>query len=124
MSQGERTMVFVYGSLKRGLGNHRVIEAPDTIDMGADILMYPGFMVDLGAFPGLVKMNEGIEQIHGEVYEVSPDTFSRLDMLEGYPRFYSREQRLTKNRHRVWVYFLPPDYATNPRVPHNNWRAA
>ena len=79
--------VFVYGSLLKGLGNHRLLEESTLIGTTRSP---QGFnMVDLGAFPGVLvdeKITEGT--VIGEVYEVDETTMRRLDGLEGYNRDY------------------------------------
>lgn len=118
----DRHKVFVYGTLKSGHGNHHILEHDRVIKFGAEIMMYPGHLVDLGAFPALLKTRTELNQINGELYEVPEEVFRRLDMLEGYPNFYNREQRVTKNRHEAWVYFVDNGYDNYPLVPRNDWR--
>lgn len=120
--------VFVYGSLLTGLGNHRLLSRGfhgSVISYGADRMIWPGEMLSLGAFPGLIKKDQ-LSTIIGEVYEVDEETFERLDNLEGYPSFYDREQRRTKNGHLVWVYFLnSPErdfYKGEAVVEDGDWR--
>ena len=79
--------VFVYGTLKKGgrlnghLDNSKFIEEKTLT----------GFkMYNVGWFPGIIVTNNNEDVIHGEVYEVSPDTLNRLDMVEGVPHLYKR----------------------------------
>lgn len=82
-------LVAVYGTLKAGYGNHRVIESPETkfISLGVTEPSYK--MISLGGgFPGLIP---GDNQILVEVYEVPLSLLvGRLDRLEGYPHMYGR----------------------------------
>lgn len=98
------TSVFVYGSLKRDFGNHAVLKDSEFIQ--EDIVMYPGFMVDLGYFPGVVHTGEHLTPIRGEVYSVNDEILANLDRLEGHPDFYCREVRSTKRDLDVWIYVL------------------
>lgn len=96
--------VCVYGTLKRGYGNHRIIE-----NGGGEFvrnLSIPGFvMFDLGAYPCIIPSCHNNAFVHTEVYAVSRATLTALDTLEGHPHFY---ERLTVDsqfgRHFVYAY--------------------
>ena len=95
--------VFVYGTLKRGHGNHKRLLAGRSIYVCDDVI--DGVLYDLGHFPA-VQEGEGI--VHGEIYMVGPKTLRDLDRLEGHPTFYRRREVTTKLQgHDVWAYFLP-----------------
>ena len=97
------TTVAVYGSLKKGFGNHRLlahIEA-NTKDVVQGFDMY-----SLGGFPG-IKKGEG--SIAVELYEVDDTTLSRLDSLEGYRKgadntFYDRLTVTTDSGAETLIY--------------------
>ena len=93
------TRVFVYGTLKRGHGNHLLLCASRFLGECHTPPVYS--LHDLGFFPGLVS--GGQTSITGEVYEVNDDTLEALDVLEGYPRFYDRELIDTPYG-AAWVY--------------------
>ena len=77
--------VFVYGTLKtggeiRGLNNLGLNVEPK----GKAKTSYPDYeMLDLGAFPGLLK---GKSFIVGEVWTVDADALFTLDGIEGFDR--------------------------------------
>ena len=79
-------LVAVYGTLKKGFGNHRIIEHCEYI--GSDLL--EGFdLYDLGPFPGV---NKGDNKVFVEIYQVEDkDTKIALDRLEGYPDLYTKD---------------------------------
>jgi gamma-glutamylcyclotransferase (GGCT)/AIG2-like uncharacterized protein YtfP len=78
------TQVAVYGSLKRGFGNHALLESARFLSTG----WVDGFqMYSMGPFPMCIKAPG---QVLVEVYLVSEAEFRRLDQLEGYPTFYDR----------------------------------
>lgn len=112
-------LVAVYGSLRYGMGNHRVVEGAER---GADGIISGKFhMVSLGMFPGLLK-SESPTDIVVEVYKI--DTESRaqsLDWLEGYPSFYDREQVQLVDGRTCWVYFLHSTSPANALVPSGDW---
>lgn len=104
----QRILVFVYGTLKRGRGNHRLLARSPRL--GREVIAGPYFFAHLGGFPGVVKLPQGqgtTRLIGGEVYEVDAETLGHLDGLEGHPNFYCRE--LVRTRFGdAWVYLLPP----------------
>jgi gamma-glutamylcyclotransferase (GGCT)/AIG2-like uncharacterized protein YtfP len=80
--------VLVYGTLKRGYGNHSVLG--DSKFIGNAVTVDSTYsLYDLGYYPGL-KMS-GDNKITGEVYEVdNPEIAQNLDYLEGYPSLYTK----------------------------------
>lgn len=104
-------LVFAYGSLKYGFGNHYLLSGSKLL---GSLETQPVFtMYDLGAYPAVTE--SGSCTIHGEVYEVAPDTFSEIDRLEGYPDFYNRIQ-ITTPYGLAWIYIVSEDYVLGKRV--------
>lgn len=99
--------VIVYGTLKRGRGNHHRLEKAKFL---GEVVTEPKFtMYDLGYFPGVRK--EGSTAIHGELYEINDLEFKSLDSLEGYPHLYVREQiRIPGRTETPWIYIINRDY--------------
>ncbi len=115
-----RTRVFVYGSLLRGLGNHRLLEGSRFI--AADRTRPTFTLFDLGSFPGMVA--GGDTAVAGEVWEVDPQTLERLDRLEGHPRFYQRTAIVLASRRHAETYLLPTLLGANRGpVACGDWRA-
>jgi gamma-glutamylaminecyclotransferase len=78
--------IFVYGSLRKGFYNHRLLTDSTFLGMAKTP---PGYtMIGLGGFPGVIKAGEG--RVLGEIYEVSEKTLKNLDRLESHPNFYCR----------------------------------
>lgn len=81
-------LVFVYGTLKRGLSNHHYLRRARFV---GEATTPAGFLLfDLGAYPG--AWMPGPLALHGEVYEVDSLTLAALDHLEEVPRMYRRER--------------------------------
>lgn len=101
--------VFVYGTLKKGHGNHRLLE--NSKFLGRCVINGKHRLVSLGGFPGLVAAEEEDAErgVSGEVYQVNEETLLSLDFLEGHPRFYERRKVPTPHKN-AWAYFLPPAY--------------
>ena len=105
--------VFVYGTLRQGFGNHRLLEGATFIGPATTAAEFT--MLHLGAYPGLI--HDGTTQIVGEVYEVDADQLRHLDRLEGHPDFYHRiPARLADPALEVELYVLPPTYREHYRV--------
>lgn len=78
------TLVFVYGTLKRGFGNHPVMQRAGGNYVGRATRQFAK-LVHLGGFPGLVESNDPDDVVHGELYTVPMDgVLGPLDRLEGY----------------------------------------
>lgn len=106
-------LVFVYGSLKAGYGNHSLLA--QSIFLGKYFTRDEHYvMADLGAFPGvLYKPHNGHQHgmIEGELYSVEDNTLKALDRLEGHPNFYKREEVYLEGYEKpVWMYILQTSY--------------
>lgn len=75
------TPIFVYGTLKRGLCNHRYLAGQRFL--GAAVTQPHYRMYDLGGYPGMIETapDQGIA-VAGEVWEVEDAALTRLDWLE------------------------------------------
>ena len=121
--------VFVYGSLKKGFGNHRCLEGATFVGPG---ILDNAKMLNLGAFPGIIPSPTG--KIFGEVYKITPEILARLDRLEGHPNFYCRQVASifadfeeTIPQFESWVYFLSKDSAEHYQeicesIPSGQWK--
>ena len=80
-------LVFVYGTLMRGISNHKYyLEDSSFLGIGT-IQGYA--LYDLGSYPGIRQ--EENECTKGEVFEVDDKTMSRLDNLEVEGFLYTRK---------------------------------
>lgn len=110
--------VFVYGTLKRGYNNHRLL-AGRALFVGDDVI--DGDLFDLGPYPAARRGN-GV--IHGEVYMVGPNTLRSLDTLEGHPVYYKREPVRTRmGGHEAWAYFMNDVPNAAQQLPEGSWPA-
>jgi gamma-glutamylaminecyclotransferase len=81
--------VFVYGTLKRGFGNHHFLAGAKFLGTGTTKEKFA--MYSDGGIPFVVK-NEEVCFIHGELYMMDKMCLRNLDRLEGHPRLYKREE--------------------------------
>lgn len=105
--------VFVYGTLKNGHGNHRLLARSGSKYLGRCFIEGRYKMLSLGGFPGIVSSGQvPMNRVVGEVYQVDEDTLQSLDWLEGHPKFYERRKVPTPFKN-AWCYFLPEAYLTH-----------
>ena len=84
----DMNMLFVYGTLKKGHGNHaRFMSEAEYVGTGTTDAKWG--LADLGAFPALTF---GRLSVEGEVYRVTDSQLSEIDRLEGVAHgLYFRE---------------------------------
>lgn len=112
-----RHFVFVYGTLKRGYGNHGLLQNHGSTYCGT-VLTEPAYLLYASGggtgIPFMVAATppKGIS-IRGEVYLVDDATLASLDQLEGHPDFYVRTEikllKAVKFVDPVFSYLLPPE---------------
>ncbi len=111
--------VFVYGTLKRGQGNHHWLRGAPCRGRRR---LAGARLHNLGPYPMAVR---GTGIIHGEVYGVSEDDLERLDGLEDAPRLYQRHRLPLDDGSLAWVYLgLPEQVRDLPLVPFADWDTA
>jgi len=94
--------VFVYGTLKRGCCNHKLLK-----DFKAFKAKAPG--IELHEGPGYPYAVRGKGIIFGELYFIDTKTLKKLDDLEEHPNYYVRQKTkviiLPDNREiEAWIY--------------------
>ncbi len=82
------SLLFVYGSLKRGQANHHQLHAADYLAEARTIARFALRVVD--GYPALVP---GSRKIVGELYRIAAGALPALDEFEG-PRYVRREIEL------------------------------
>lgn len=103
-------LVFVYGTLKRGFGNHRVMQ------MAGGQFVCEGKTADRlpliqHGLPFLLDQPGHGHHVEGEIFRVPDrDGWKRLDRLEGHPDFYCRKliniMGEDGETYEAWTYFL------------------
>ena len=83
-------IVAVYGTLKHGFGNHRLLQNSRFIGYGTTAEPY---RLCVDGLPYLIRdEHDSGMPVYVEVYAVDDETMEDLDRLEGHPTFYRREQ--------------------------------
>lgn len=103
-------IVFVYGTLKHGLSNSRLLRQAEFLGPAVTVKEY--MMVDTGGFPMCFPSGSQAHRVVGEVYAVTPDELKSLDRLEGHPVFFCREEIPVDMSdsgivQAAWMYFGP-----------------
>lgn len=119
------TLVFVYGTLRRGSTHNHLMTAVATYYMQATVT---GQLFDIGAYPGLVMNPTTHHKVIGEVYRMKRGKIALafLDDYEGcsarfaYPHEYVRQRAEVKlDNGRVisaWVYVYNASVNNKPEV--------
>ena len=99
--------VFVYGTLKEGFHNNRLLADAEKVDEGHTVRKYD--MHFSGGLPYVLESGD-TSKINGEVYLVNEDTFSKLarqGSLVRYPPLVEQEGvMVAQTEHSI---FLGPD---------------
>ena len=75
------TLLFLYGTLKRGCSNHGQMAGQKFIDLARTP---PGFrLFDLGGYPAISAVADDRDGVFGEIWSVDPEGLERLDHFEG-----------------------------------------
>jgi gamma-glutamylaminecyclotransferase len=101
--QPEQYRVFVYGTLRKGFSNHRLLNHSGATFV-SDAKTIDKYRLTADGIPFVFKQFSDIE-ITGEVYDVDSNVLSSLDRLEGHPFSYKREIVPT-TAGDAWIYFV------------------
>lgn len=118
-------IVAVYGSLRKDMGNHRLMDGSEFIGKG--ILQDGSTMFSSGGFPILSFALTKSEPVLVELYNVdNPRNMMMLDRLEGYPDWYNRTERQFKmedgSMMTAWIYHQDRDFTERlPVVESGDW---
>jgi gamma-glutamylcyclotransferase (GGCT)/AIG2-like uncharacterized protein YtfP len=86
------SLVFVYGTLKRGGANHPCLAGQRFLGAARTA---PGYrLFALGDFPGMVAIAGDRSGVTGEVWQVDAACLARLDDLEGLAEGLYRRERI------------------------------
>jgi len=113
-----QVILFVYGTLKRGLSNHRLLAGQEYLGEAVSEPRYR--LIDLGPYPGLIRDEEHGAAVAGELWEVSECCLQELDDFEGFA--YIREPIALQNDSReitayYWVRPVPTGTPSGPTWP-------
>jgi gamma-glutamylaminecyclotransferase len=118
-SHSVETILFVYGTLKRGGPNAFRLEGQRFLWEATTAPRYR--VIDLGAHPGLVRDEGSSLAVRGELFAVTAECLAELDEFEGVPGPFLREPIEVPGYELVWAYYLnrpvPADAPSGDRWP-------
>jgi gamma-glutamylcyclotransferase (GGCT)/AIG2-like uncharacterized protein YtfP len=113
----------VYGTLRQGFGNNRLLQNEYSEYLGTQTLTAPFRMVSMGGFPGMISTPGKESTITIEVFRVTnPTVEARLDRLEGYPGWYDK-QTINTEWGKAFIYTQTENQVgKNPPVESGDWK--
>ncbi|AMV28206.1 Gamma-glutamylcyclotransferase family protein YtfP [Gemmata sp. SH-PL17] len=113
------TLLFVYGTLKRGGRNYPRIADQEFVAEVATAARYR--VVDLGPYPGLIRDAVNGLAVHGELFAVDARGLAELDEFEDVPNLFVRDLVEIPGYESVWAYYTnvpaPAGARTGDRWP-------
>ncbi len=114
-----KTILFVYGTLKRGGRNY--FRLADQEFVGEVVTAARYRVIDLSAHPGLICDSFDGLAIHGELFAVDAKCLAELDTFEEVPGPFVRELIDVEGHGEVWAYYMntpvPEGAKTGDRWP-------
>jgi gamma-glutamylcyclotransferase (GGCT)/AIG2-like uncharacterized protein YtfP len=75
------SLIFVYGTLKQGGSNHHFLAGQSFLGKARTV---PGYLLyEITGYPGMVRQDDCLEGVSGEVWAVDAACLAGLDLLEG-----------------------------------------
>lgn len=111
--------VFVYGTLKKGYGNNRLLSGAIYVGKGETVEKF--LMKTTTGFPVVLEKDKKAS-VFGEIYEINDAILETLDGLEGYPSMYGRKEVLvdiegTGVQQTCWMYTGNPEFWGSRKLP-------
>jgi gamma-glutamylcyclotransferase (GGCT)/AIG2-like uncharacterized protein YtfP len=116
--------LFVYGSLKKGFDNDKLLEK-STRRLGKALTVgkFGMFEDSFGNYPYLIK--KPINRIIGELYEIQrKELLDQIDEFEGAPDYYQRKKIKVKTHHGVqfaYAYIREGVETPEDQTPLKSW---
>jgi len=121
----KKNKVFVYGTLRKGEGNHHYLKEAEQIEKRAWVY---GKLYDTGyGYPGLIP--DPRCKVFGEIFLIDDEEFKKLDLLEDYKEgaadnLYTRmiyQVHGEKEGHHAWVYIYEQKVNENMLIESGDW---
>ena len=98
--------LFVYGSLKKGFDNHKLLDKyAKRVGKASTVGKFAMYEDSFGNYPYLVK--EPITKVMGELYEIKrKELLDKIDDFEGAPEYYQRKEIKVKTHKGVKLAFV------------------
>lgn len=115
------TKLFVYGTLKRGFRAHDMLQRWNAVFLGNATTAPKYQLYKVGWYPGMVCDESQEGGVHGELFQITKETFSALDRYEGAPTLFKRSKIFLDNGEEVTAYLYNQDYEVLERVESGEW---
>jgi gamma-glutamylcyclotransferase (GGCT)/AIG2-like uncharacterized protein YtfP len=115
--------LFCYGTLKRNFRAHDILQKCNAVYLGKAKTESRYQLYKVNWFPGMVfdeHQQEG--GVHGELYEITKETFVDLDRYEGAPDLFRREKIRLDTGEEAIAYIFNRDADDLERVEDGEWR--
>jgi gamma-glutamylcyclotransferase (GGCT)/AIG2-like uncharacterized protein YtfP len=117
--------LFVYGSLKKGFDNHKLLEKyAKRVGKASTVGKFAMYEDSFGNYPYLVK--EPITKVMGELYEIKrKELLDKIDAFEGAPEYYQRKKIKVKTHKGVnlaFVYIRENEEIPKEQEPLKVWK--
>ena len=91
----------MYGSLKKGFDNHKLLEkSAKRLGKASTVGKFAMYEDSFGNYPYLVR--KPITKVAGELYEIKrKELLDKIDQFEGAPELYQRKKIKVKTHHGV-----------------------
>ena len=98
--------LFVYGSLKKGFDNHKLLEKyAKRVGKASTVGKFAMYEDSFGNYPYLVK--DPVTKVMGELYEIKrKELLDKIDEFEGAPEYYQRKKIKVKTHKGVNLAFV------------------
>jgi len=113
--------LFVYGTLKRGFRAHDILKQWNAVYIGKAKTDARYQLYKVNWFPGMVFDERQQGGVHGEVYEITKETFVALDRYEGAPDLFKRQTILLDDGEEATAYIFNRDADDLERVEGGEW---
>lgn len=100
-----RTLVFVYGTLKRGHYNNKILGSDAKFISKS--LTKESFVLTSCGFPYMYRDSDDVQlPVLGEVWDINIDRLEQLDLLEGVSSKHYNRERIVVHTHNMepWAY--------------------
>jgi len=116
--------LFVYGSLKKGFDNHKLLEKyAKRVGKASTVGKFAMYEDSFGNYPYLVI--EPVSKVMGELYEIKrKELLDKIDEFEGAPEYYQRKKIKVKTHKGVnfaFVYIREDEEIPKEQEPLKAW---
>jgi gamma-glutamylcyclotransferase (GGCT)/AIG2-like uncharacterized protein YtfP len=105
-----KTILFLYGTLKRGQQNNHFLAAQQFLREATTMPLYRLYAI--GWHPGMVLDADHGEEVKGELWAVDDEALAKMDEYEGHPTWFIRRDVAVRD-----CFEEVQTYMFNQRVP-------